>query len=481
MSESGTVAQWTRPENAVLLLFAATLAWMPFPYGSNRPWAELLLAVALGSLLLAWSGLVMSGLAVQTPLVRRLKWPAICAGVALLWALLQSVDLAWLQQVTGLPLTGIAHAVWGLSADALGKPAGAYVSVDPEGTRQALVAALVSLSAFLLAFNLGRDRDRAAFIAGSLIVISSAYALLAIVMLELKVDLQAWVMPEARSDFGRLAGPFMNPNHFAAFISLGAIAALGVFAERVRQSVIWDRGSRVMARSVVQSLTGPNALLLAAVVLLLSALLLTQSRAAVASFVVGVLALSIMLSRGRDLSVAEASGRRAIVALLVAVLGLSIALSADPLLNRVGAYGLNDTTRTSIAMSAIKAVQSAPLQGHGFGGFEHYYPFFSDGTVAGTVDEAHNDVLETLSDLGVPAGLAYMAAPVMIAFMCFGGAARRRRDRVYPAVAVAASVCAGLHALADFSLQVPAVAVSYAVLLGIGAAQSWRTNMDMVR
>jgi ABC-type multidrug transport system fused ATPase/permease subunit len=143
-----------------------------------------------------------------------------------------------------------------------------------------------------------------------------------------------------------------------------------------------------MARSVVQSLTGPNALLLAAVVLLLSALLLTQSRAAVASFVVGVLALSIMLSRGRDLSVAEASGRRAIVALLVAVLGLSIALSADPLLNRVGAYGLNDTTRTSIAMSAIKAVQSAPLQGHGFGGFEHYYPFFSDGTVAGTVDEA---------------------------------------------------------------------------------------------
>jgi hypothetical protein len=35
--------------------------------------------------------------------------------------------------------------------------------------------------------------------------------------------------------------------------------------------------------------------------------------------------------------------------------------------------------------------------------------------------------------------------------------------------------------LADFSLQVPAVAVSYAVLLGIGAAQSWRTNMDMVR
>lgn len=481
MSESGTVAQWTRPENAVLLLFAATLAWMPFPYGSNRPWAELLLALAFGGLLLAWAGLVMSGFAIQTPLLRRLKWPAMCAGIPLVWALVQCTDLAWVTKVTGIPVTGLAHAVWAMSAQALGQPVGAYISVDPEGTRQALIASFVSIAAFLLAFNLGRDRDRAAFIAGSLVIIASAYALLAIVMLELKIDLQSWLIPEKRSDFGRLAGPFMNPNHFAAFVALGAITALGSFAERVRQSVIWDRGPRVVARSVLQSLTGPNALLLAAIVLLLSALLLTQSRAAVASFAVGVFALALMLSRGRDLSVAEAAGRRAIVALLVAVLGVSLALSADPLLNRVEAHGLNDTTRTSIAMSAIKAIQSAPLQGHGFGAFEHYYPFFADGSVAGTVDEAHNDVLETISDLGLPAGVAFIAAPVMIAFMCFGGTARRRRDRVYPAVAVAASVCTGLHALADFSLQIPAVAVGYAVLLGIGAAQSWRTNMDMVR
>lgn len=481
MNDTTSVSQWIRPENAVLLLFVALLAWMPFPYGSNRPWAELLMAVAFSGLLLAWSGLVMSGFAVQTPLLRQLRWPALCVGLPLAWGLFQCVDLSWVQEVTGLPVTGLAHAVWSLSANALGERVGAYISVDPEGTRQALIASFVSVSAFILAFNLGRDRDRAAFIAGGMIVIASAYALLAIVMMELKLDLQSWLMPDKRTDFGRLAGPFMNPNHFAAFVALGAITALGSFAERVRQSVVWDRGPRVVIRSVVQSLTGPNALLLAAIVLLLSALLLTQSRAAVASFVAGVFALALMLSRGRDLSVAEASGRRAIVALLVAVLGVSLALSADPLLNRVEAYGLNDTTRTSLALSTLKAIQTAPLQGHGFGGFEHYYPFFADGTVAGTVDEAHNDVLETLADLGVPAGLAFIAAPVMIAFMCFGGTARRRRDRVYPAVAVAASVCAGLHALADFSLQIPAVAVGYAVLLGIGAAQSWRTNMDMVR
>jgi hypothetical protein len=38
-----------------------------------------------------------------------------------------------------------------------------------------------------------------------------------------------------------------------------------------------------------------------------------------------------------------------------------------------------------------------------------------------------------------------------------------------------------VHAVAGFSLQIPAVSVIFAVLLGIGAVQSWRTNMDLVR
>jgi hypothetical protein len=34
----------------------------------------------------------------------------------------------------------------------------------------------------------------------------------------------------------------------------------------------------------------------------------------------------------------------------------------------------------------------------------------------------------------------------------------------------------GMHALVDFSLQVPAVATTYAALLGIGVAQSYRSG-----
>ncbi|MEQ1756100.1 MAG: O-antigen ligase family protein, partial [Micropepsaceae bacterium] len=236
-----------------------------------------------------------------------------------------------------------------------------------------------------------------------------------------------------------------------------------------------------LIRSALHALSGINAMRMAAIIFMLSALLFTQSRAAVVALIVGIFALALMLSRGRDLSVGEAAGRRAIVALLVAVLGVSIALSADPLLNRVQEQGINDSTRASLFGSTVAAIQSAPLTGLGFGAYERYYPIFADGTVQGEVDEAHDDILETLADLGVPAGLAYLAGPALLAWMCFAGCSRRRRDRVYPAVGFAASVAVGLHAFADFGLQIPAVAVTYAALLGTGVAQSWRTNMDLVR
>lgn len=481
MTDSDNYIRWGRPENLLLLCFLLVLAWAPFPYGSNRTWAELVLGLGLGSIMFAWSGLALSGFATVSSLTRRLLLPASCVALALGWGLFQSIDLVFISERLGFSLKFLAHPVWAMASGAIGTDVGAYISVDPEKTRQAVFAASLSVAAFLIAFFLARERERAAALFTGLIAIALLYALTAIASFYTQFDFQSWLMPDPRPDYGRLAGPFINPNHFAAFVGLGTLAALGTFAESVRQSVVWDRGWRVLLRSGIHSLTGPNALRLAAIVVMLSALLFTQSRGAVISLIAGIMALAVVLSFGRDLSPGEASGRRAIVALLIAVLGVSIALSADPLLNRVQNYGLRDDIRMSLMGSTVRAIETAPLTGHGFGAFQRYYPIFADGTVAGDVDEAHNDVLETLADLGLPAGLAWLAAPVLLASMCVAGCFRRRRDRVYPAVGFAASVAVGLHAFADFGLQVPAVAVTYAALLGAGVAQSWRTNMDLVR
>jgi hypothetical protein len=43
---------------------------------------------------------------------------------------------------------------------------------------------------------------------------------------------------------------------------------------------------------------------------------------------------------------------------------------------------------------------------------------------------------------------------------------------VYPAVIAACSVLVAVHSLVDFSLEMPANAATYALLLGVGCAQS---------
>ncbi|MFV3078091.1 hypothetical protein [Niveispirillum fermenti] len=62
---------------------------------------------------------------------------------------------------------------------------------------------------------------------------------------------------------------------------------------------------------------------------------------------------------------------------------------------------------------------------------------------------------------------------LIILARCAIGLVRRRRNQIFPAVALAATTLLGLHGVVDFSLQMPAVAATYAFLLGLGFAQSF--------
>lgn len=480
MNRNDLIARLANPQGALLVAFIAVLMWAPLPYGSNRLWAELLLGLCLGAVLLGWATMAALGKITATPLVRRLIFPAICVVLALGWGVVQSIDLKAVAALTGIDVAKIANPVWAAASATLATNAGAYISVDPELTREAVFAGCLSVVAFLLAFLLTRERENAEMLLGAFVVISALYAMAAFAAEYLRLDFHSWLMPDAKAR-GRMAGPFVNPNHFAMFLSLGALAGLGLFVEGLRTWAVWDRGRRVIWRTGMLALKGQNFVWLAATACIVAALLATEARGAIVAFLCGALALIVALSVGRPRNKSDENGQRVAVALLVAVVGVALAVSADPLLGRKGEQGIPDATRTSLAASALKAMQAAPLTGQGFGAFERYYVRVADGTVQGTVDEAHNDIVETLADLGLPAGLAYLMAPVVLAGMCFSGCMNRRRDRVFSAVGFAAAIAVGIQAFVDFSLQIPAIAVAFAMLLGIGVSQSWRTNSDLVR
>jgi len=473
--------RWLKPESLVLLVFLALIAWIPFPYGSNRAWAELLAVLGLSGVLLCWAGLVMSGVAPQTPLIRQLRWPALCTAIALGWAALQSLDLGQLQSLSGIDVQWLAHPVWSEAGKALEVNTGAYVSIDPSATRQALLAALLPVMVFLLAFNLGRDRDRATVLSMSVVCVGIGCAIMASANHLFAIDLQSLLLPETRPGDKAFAAPFMNPDHLGALLGLAAIAALGTFAEMFRQAVSWGQDMRTTLTAILRSLEGVEGALLILGACLLLALVATGSGVAIAGVLAGLFMLMLLLANVPDEDVFQAQGRRAVTAIFVAVLAILIATGARSMLDRFGPAALDLASRQMIAAATLEAIRSAPWLGQGFGAFEGYHTISGGLSGPGTVQEASNDLLEPIADLGIPAGLAFLASPLLIGLQCLSGTAMRRRDRAFPAVAVASCMCMAVHAVAGFSLQIPAVSVIFAVLLGIGAVQSWRTNMDLVR
>lgn len=469
------------PATVVAVLFLAVLAWAPLPAGSNPTWAEDALAMALAALLFLWSALVMTGLALQTPLLRNLRLPALCVGLALGWAGLQQADLAALASVSGLPLERLANPVWQTAGTGLQRELTPRIAVDVQAAAQAMMPALTAVMAFLLAFCLGRDRMRAPVLAQGIVWLACAWTALGMMAVVLGVDITAWLVAGSTPVLSVPAAPFVNPEHFGAFMALGAIGALGLGLERLRETMNWGSGWRTTLGSLGPALNGSAGPLLLAAEILVIGVLLTQASVALAGLLVGILALALVLVRARAPSEADSAGRRAMVALLVIVLGVAVCAGRPTLIAAGDDTRPTPAERLALATASLEAIKAAPLRGHGFGSFEYYVPRFADGSLTGTVREAHNDLLETLADLGLPFGLCYLAAPLWLAARCSAGIAERRRDRAYPAIAVAATAAVAIFALGGFSLQIPAIAVTYAALLGIGTAHSWRMTTDMVR
>jgi O-antigen ligase len=90
-----------------------------------------------------------------------------------------------------------------------------------------------------------------------------------------------------------------------------------------------------------------------------------------------------------------------------------------------------------------------------------------------SIDKAHNTYLELALEAGIPAAAALVLSVFSFAALCLLALLRRKAVR-FALAGLGATVLVGAHALVDFSLQMPAVAITYAALLGVCAAQSLR-------
>ena len=215
--------------------------------------------------------------------------------------------------------------------------------------------------------------------------------------------------------------------------------------------------------------------ILVAVVVLATALLLTASRGGSLSTLFGLLVFVAASRRAGALP-------RRYVAGLTAFFGLAgvlvFVLSGEHLAKRLEHLDPASEARTTVYTLIVEAIGDAPLLGTGYGTFPDVFPLYRDASVEGTMrwQKAHNTYLENALELGLPAATALCLAIAACAMTCWRGLRRRRRNRVYPMVGLAATATVAAHATVDFSLQIPAIGIAYAFLLGIACAQSFSSQ-----
>jgi O-antigen ligase/tetratricopeptide (TPR) repeat protein len=264
----------------------------------------------------------------------------------------------------------------------------------------------------------------------------------------------------------RMMGPFIDPDHFAAYLAM----TVPLFISRAWDALGSDSGrQRDETVSILCS---------AALVVVVCAMLLSESRAIWAGTVVSCVLFAVMASRIRTPTVfrTRANGVRAwvprlgLAALAVAALSLALIGSAgrglvDTRIDQSAAGGLGFWFRAHIWHDTLRMFRDYPLLGVGFGSWAEVFPHYRTGPWPPMLlRNAHNDYIETAAELGILGVAAFAMIGWRIARIIW-----KRWDRVSPrAQLTLAALVAGMsveafHELFDFSLTTPAIGFLFTI------------------
>lgn len=450
--------------------FSASLFWpyvaiivlAPLPFGGVHSLSQAFFATCFLLLASLWNlgqAFVFTGTRAD---LRRI-WPeAVCFTLVLGWIGLQEAPI--LSEFGGNPLW------WEVTATLGSVPDPGALTLVRSSAIESLLRLATYGAVFWLAFQFGQDQRYAKRLLMAVAISGTVYAIYGLVVHWGGFERVLWVEHTVtRRD---LSATLINRNSYATLAGLSLLCAIGLYQASLERGLESKRTGRDRLGFLLHHAFSKGAVMLTSILVLLTALFLTHSRAGVTCGLIGLFCLMYLahvrwrkkswISRGLALCLP--------VGLLVAYL-----LSGEGWQHRLVGTDLEKEGRLVMYEQVWQAIQAAPWNGYGAGSFASVFPMFAD-ELTSHWDKAHNDWLETLFDLGWPAGLLWFATLFGLCFRCLAGAFRRKRDRVYSMVGCSAGLLVGLHSFVDFSLQIPAVAITFAVLLGVGVGQSWSSQ-----
>ena len=452
-------------------LTATTITWGTFAFGAVYPWAFWPLAV------LAFAA-GLAGLVAAFPERKEVTTP-ISKGLA--WSMVALVSATLVQLIPVSPKILRAfnpHGVellrqWDL---AFAHDSGSHaLSMAPAATWVAVVL-LVSFSVLLVGTANVASITGPRRLIGTLTVIGIVMALVGIIQKPLSTlrIYGFWTPQEGGNPFG----PFVNPNHFAAWTLMVLPLALGYVCSVVART---GRGAPGAWRNRIVWLAtrDANRLILAAmgIVIMGLALVLTLSRSGISALAVALFVMAwtaVRNQQGRARKLFTAGYFVLLATMLVGWVG------ADLVLNRFRQADWGSLNgRRHLWVDASDTFLRHWLTGTGLNTYQFAQLFYQTRNIAVSYESsAHNDYLQIAAEGGL---LLIIPATICIAVVIREIHQRLQEDESSSAYwvrtgAVTALVAVMLQETVDFSLQIPGNAALFAVVCGLALHRPQRTR-----
>jgi len=281
---------------------------------------------------------------------------------------------------------------------------------------------------------------------------------------------------------GRIAGPFVNPNHFAAYLEVALACSLAVLWREVLHSRDRGRGSRDTGEAIERRVLP----------LALSALLtgvigvgvgLTRSRGGVAAAVFSTMIIVALALSHRRL---KGRARVALLGLLViaAAIGFVIATAKrEPVLRYLESdpREIAADTRVVLWRTSIDTWQAYPLLGSGLGTFREAYRTFQPESVPQLVEQAHSDPLQILVTggvIGLLLGVGAIAACIVQLVRQFY-LQEHREESAFVLAGIGSLLVLAIHGLVEFNFSIPAIPATLVCVVGMSfAAGAWKYGAE---
>ncbi len=452
-------------------LFLGLIMWAPLPLGSNRIWAWTLLEVMVFALtaMTLIAGVVSS----RVVCFEQLRAQKLVVGaffLHLFFLALQCVPIP----LSVVEMLNPLKASWFYWSDIGEAPEQGVLTASWSASVAELLKQQAYILVFCLALVLVDSVKRLVALAVAMVAISLFEVVYGVAAHYLKDSLPFWRPTWYGHDW--ISGTFINRNHFSANVSLSAALVIGFYLSLMahnkplyRAKILRERFVQVLSRFME-----PRNLLLGLLFVLFTGLFLAQSRGALLALTVSILTVFGFGVATRGLRSPEG---RLLPYLAVISIASAVWLGVSGIFERIVNVVYHESFRVEVWRQSLEIFREHWLLGVGNGAFQYMFTQVkTEALGANLFDFAHNDHLQLLVEQGVVGASLWFFAVFTIAWRMLKGYHQRtnlNQQKILAGVLIACSAFF-LHGFVDFNFHIPANALWFYALLGVGLALSER-------